>query len=575
MAIKAPIDQRLVRCAIYTRKSTTAGLELEVNSLEAQREVCQAYIKCQAHRNWVELPHRYDDGGFSGGHLERPALKRLLGDIEAGRIDVVVIYKIDRLSRSMTDFVRLMDVLSTYGASFVSVTQTFDTSDSMGRMVLNILLTFAQFERELMSDRVRDKKATLARRGYFVGGTPPFGFDRTRSGKLVAVPERAELVRELFRRFPKESACQLAADFRARGITTPRYKSKGGNLHGGLPIWPKDVLNILSRPIYAGYIVHRGELIEAAVEPLVTRQHWDRVQQIRLERFPQVRDPVSNFLLGILHDEVGRPLQIQRGSGRAKGQRHYRSKRTRWAVGETNRRIFVNADRVEDLAICTLKAFFENRVKLKEVVLSLGLYSDETRRALRGGRLAARRIDLMEPRQLRELFLALVPRAEVTRFELRLLASCHEVVRFLTWDGIGSFQKSDVLPRTGAHRFRILYAPAFLICGHPYFAMPIKRRDGDGRTPDPDLLRLLEQSAKARRLMLTNRTQSVGELAKQMNLGPSYFARLLRLNYLAPDIQTAIVDGTQPSELTRHKILFGSLPLDWDQQRQLMGFGAL
>src|SRR5574339_81606 len=146
MAIAAPIENRIVRCAIYTRKSTDAGLASPVNSLETQRGVCQAYIKCQAHRNWVELPYRYDDGGYSGGTLERPALKRLIADVEAGRIDVIVIYKIDRLSRSLADFVRLMDVLDRYGASFVSVTQTFDSSDSMGRLVLNILLTFSQFE---------------------------------------------------------------------------------------------------------------------------------------------------------------------------------------------------------------------------------------------------------------------------------------------------------------------------------------------------------------------------------------------------------------------------------------------
>src|SRR5688572_23385845 len=164
------------RCAIYTRKSTDAGLNLEVNSLVTQREVCQAYIRSQAHRNWLELPHLYDDGGYSGGNLERPAMKRLLSDIESGRIDIVVIYKIDRLSRSLTDFVRLMEVLQRYDVSFVSVTQTFDTSDSMGRLVLNILLTFSQFERELASERVRDKKAALKRRGLFTGGTPPFGF---------------------------------------------------------------------------------------------------------------------------------------------------------------------------------------------------------------------------------------------------------------------------------------------------------------------------------------------------------------------------------------------------------------
>lgn len=217
-ATTATVDQK--RCAIYTRKSTAAGLELEVNSLETQREVCSAYINCQSHRNWVELPQKYDDGGFSGGSLERPALKHLLGDIEAGRIDMVVVYKIDRLSRSLGDFIRLIDTLDELGASFVSVTQTFDTSDSMGRLVLNILLTFAQFERELAADRTRDKKAALMRRGLFTGGTPPFGYVLAKGGKLAVEPEGAALVREMFERFPEVAAIDLAREFLARGCLT-------------------------------------------------------------------------------------------------------------------------------------------------------------------------------------------------------------------------------------------------------------------------------------------------------------------------------------------------------------------
>ena len=224
------------RCAIYTRKSTTDRLDHEFNSLETQREICQAYIKCQAHRNWVELPHRYDDGGFSGGNLERPALKHLIADIEAVRVDIIVIYKIDRLSRSLTDFVRLIDVLDKYGVGFVSVTQTFDTSDSMGRLVLNILLTFSQFERELASDRARDKKAALKRRGLFVGGTPPFGFKLVKGRRLVVDAERAKLVREMFSRFPDIPAAQLAREFRARGCTTRQFRTKAGRLRGGWPI---------------------------------------------------------------------------------------------------------------------------------------------------------------------------------------------------------------------------------------------------------------------------------------------------------------------------------------------------
>jgi len=573
MAVRAPIENRMVRCAIYTRKSTDRGLEKEVNSLATQRGVCEAYIKCQSHRNWVEVPHRYDDGGYSGGSLERPALRQMLTDIEAGRIDVVVLYKIDRLSRSLTDFVRLMDVLDKYGASFVSVTQTFDTSDSMGRLVLNILLTFAQFERELMSDRVRDKKAAMRRKGLFTGGIPPVGYRRGKSGKLLVDPEWGPIVREIFERFPDLSARQLSLDLQSRGIVSRRYKTRDGNMYGGQRIWPRTILSIIANPIYAGFFFHRDEFVKAEVEPLVTREQWDLVQEIAKTRYPQARDPVANFLLGILHDETGRRMKIQAaGIGRSRTYRYYRSEHAGWAKGTEFRRVMVEAGRVESLAKATLEALLADRIQLKQAVLSLGLYSSETARLLRRGQLSARRLQLMDPVQTRELFLALVPRAEVTRADLKLLVSCFELSRFLAWDGNGIFRRSPLRPTKGGDRFRMLYAPAFLICGHPYFALPVHPCAEEGETRNEGLISLIEEAAELRSFMLANRKLSVGQLAQQRRMGPSTFARMLRVNYLAPDIQAAIFDGTQPPTLTRRDILFGSLPLDWAQQRRLLGF---
>jgi len=573
MAINRQLEQRLTRCAIYTRKSTERGLDMKVSSLAAQRDVCQAYIKCQAHRNWVELPYQYDDGGYSGGSLERPALQQLVSDVEAGRVDIIVIYKIDRLTRSLTDFVRLIDVLDRYGASFVSVTQSFDTSDSMGRLVLNILLTFAQFEREMMSDRVRDKKAAMRKKGIFAGGLPPMGY-LIQDGKLVVDPDRAELVREIFRRYPEVSGNQLVKELRTRGCVTRRFISKNGNAHGGQPIHNSTLFEILKNPIYAGYIVHRGEWIKAESEALVTREQWDAVQEIRRTRFPMVRDPNQNFLLGILHDEHGRRMKIQRsGPGRARAYRYYKSEYAGWSRRTEIKRIMVDADRVEELAVSALKALLVDRAQLIKVVLSLGLYSDEIRKLLKNGQLAARRLTLMDRTQLRHALLALTPRAEVTREELRLYVSCHELSHYLAWDGVGLFDKSVVEPTQGADRVHVLHAPAFLICGHPIFALPIKPCANPEATPDPYLVDLLQQAAQLREYVLENRSKSVVQLAKELGIGQSFFARLLRLNYLAPDIQASIVDGTQPPGLTRHKMLYSSLPLDWGQQRQLMGFG--
>ena len=574
MPIKKPPEGQMLRCAIYTRKSTSLGLEMKVNSLETQREVCRAYIRCQEHRNWIEIPEQYDDGGFSGGTLERPALKRLIADIELGRIDIVVIYKIDRLSRSLTDFVRLVDVLDKYQTSFVSVTQTFDTSDSMGRLVLNILLTFAQFERELMSERIKDRYAERRRKGLYCGGTPPVGYLVKRGGRLVPDPERADMVRSLFHLYPESSAIQLATRLREQNFTTKRYVSLHGSVRGGQRFNSAHVINILKNPLYAGYCYYRGELQKADLDPLISRDEWDAVQVLLSERSQNPKDPVVNCLKDILHDELGRRMKVfETGFGRSRRNRHYASEKAVWARGTKIKRVMVDAARVEALAVSALKGLLTNRIKLKETVLSLGVYSSDTAKLLKRGHLAARRIDLMNPTQLREMLVALVPRAEVTKSELRLLISTFELSRFLAWDGVSLFQKETVRPRN-ADRFRMIYAPAFLICGHSYFAFPLlpARREGDR---NEDLVRLLNNAREFRDMVIENRALSLAELARKRNLGAAYFARILRLSYLAPDIQAAIVDGTQPASLTRKKLVFSALPLDWEQQRHLLGFDPL
>jgi len=572
MTPKDPIERRMTRCAIYTRKSTDHGLDRAMNSLETQREVCQAYIKCQAHRNWMELPHSYDDGGYSGGSLTRPALGRLIGDIEAGRIDMVVIYKIDRLTRSLLDFVRLIDVLEKYGVSFVSVTQSFDTSDSMGRLVLNVLLTFAQFERELMSDRVRDKKAAMTRKGLFAGGLPPFGYLVERGGKLTIDPERAPIVMELYERYPTvDSIRELVTDLHKRGCLTRRWTTNAGKEKGGQPITAAIVRQILSNPLYSGFHVHRGEWSQAQVAPLVSREQWDLVQSIRLRR-RVTRDPDRDFLVGILHDQLGRRMGV---SAAAPGYGHklrYYKAQDRTLSNRRERCVFVDAAAAENLAKSALKAFLVDRVELHKAVLSLGRYSDEIARSLKRGRIAARRIDLMDGAQLRRLFLALVPRAEVTKSQLRLYVSCYELSRFLDWKGDGLFTKATTQPTDAVDRVHPISAPVDLLCGKRTYFIPIIPRGDQASEPKPWLVDILAQAAELRGFVLANRDRSISELAKQKRMGPSQLSRLLRANYLAPDIQAAIIDGTQPTTLTAWHILNGPLPMDWEQQRQLLGF---
>src|SRR3954454_7657318 len=228
-------NAKVLRCAIYTRKSTEHGLEQEFNSLDAQREACEAYIKSQAFQGWKTLPEQYNDPAYSGGNLDRPALKKLLADIEAGTIDVIVVYKIDRLTRSLADFAKLVDAFDARSVSFVAVTQQFNTTTSMGRLTLNVLLSFAQFERELSSERVRDKVAASRRKGKWTGGTVPLGYD-AKDKKLVINKVEAETVRYIFKRYLElQSFGKLVEDLDAKGIVTKRRDTKVRKFNSGIP----------------------------------------------------------------------------------------------------------------------------------------------------------------------------------------------------------------------------------------------------------------------------------------------------------------------------------------------------
>lgn len=559
-----------VRCAVYTRKSTTAGLWQSDNSLVSQREVCSAYISSQRHRRWTELPQAYDDGGFSGGTLERPALRKLLTDIENGKVDVVVIYKIDRLTRSLTDFVRLLDVLRAHGASFVSVTQTFDTSDSMGRLVLNILLTFAQFERELMSDRVRDRKAAMLRNGRFAGGLPPMGY-LLKDGRLVRDPERAPVVQELFARVRSEPQAAIVRDLNARGYRTRRWVSKAGNHRGGTPLSNCGATCLLRNPIYSGAFIHRGEWIEAAVEPLITRRQWEDVQQIIAERAPPTRDPTRYLLLGLLHDETGRRMKGKAfGIGHAREERYYRSEHAMWTrrAGAPTKQM-VEAGRVEDAALAAVGGLLRDRAGLRDAVLAMGEYSQDISLALRRGSAAAGRLQKINRPALRDALLQLVARIDLSPSELRLHIRCAGLVRFLKKEELPSDSPAPV-ESTKIHT--IVCPVVGLVCGRRIFALGLTPSSGQGPAFSPWLAELIHGAHDAQGLMIANRGKSIPAIAAMRGLSSGYFSRLLRLNYLAPDIQTAILDGNQPPEVTRRALLFGPLPLDWLQQRALLGF---
>jgi DNA invertase Pin-like site-specific DNA recombinase len=290
---------RKLRCAVYTRKSSEEGLEQEFNSLHAQREACEAYIASQRSEGWVLVRDRYDDGGLSGGTLDRPALQQLLADIEDGLVDVVVVYKIDRLSRSLADFARLVEVFDRNGVTFVSVTQSFNTTTSMGRLTLNILLSFAQFEREVTAERIRDKFAASRRKGIWMGGNPPFGY-RVADRKLVVVPEHADLVRQIFARFIETgSGTVIAQEMAALGPLTPK----------GNRIDKKYLYRILNNRAYLGEAVHKGQSYPGEHDAIIDRDTWHKVHAILQEsprkRAARTRADTPALLKGLLFGPDG------------------------------------------------------------------------------------------------------------------------------------------------------------------------------------------------------------------------------------------------------------------------------
>jgi DNA invertase Pin-like site-specific DNA recombinase len=311
-----PATVRKLRCAVYTRKSTDEGLDREFNTLDAQRDACEAYVASQRAEGWVLVPDRYDDGGFSGGSLDRPALKRLLADIEQGRVDVIVVYKIDRLSRSLMDFAKLVETMEAHGVTFVSVTQSFNTTTSMGRLTLNILLSFAQFEREVIGERIRDKFAASRARGMWMGGKVPLGYD-VRDRKLIPNEDEASRVRRVFELFVEtQSGTETARRLQAGGVT-----SRSGRL-----LDKGDMYKLLNLRTYVGEVTHKGQVFPGEHPGIVSRELWDQAHAI-LQTSPRIRTQPRQhapaLLKGLIFGTDGRALSPTHAVRRGRLYRYY------------------------------------------------------------------------------------------------------------------------------------------------------------------------------------------------------------------------------------------------------------
>jgi DNA invertase Pin-like site-specific DNA recombinase len=351
-AATMPATVRKRRCAIYTRKSTDEGLDKTFNTLDAQREACEAYIASQRAEGWLSIGDRYDDGGFTGATLDRPALQRLLADIEAGRIDSVVVYKIDRLSRSLMDFAKLVEVFEAHGVTFVSVTQSFNTTTSMGRLTLNILLSFAQFEREVIGERIRDKFAASRARGMWMGGSVPLGYD-VQERKLVANPAEAATVLRVFEGFAETgSGAALARTLRAEGVATKR----------GRPIDKGDIYKILNNRTYIGQAVHKGNVYPGEHQGIVPRELWETVHDI-LSESPRARANKNRaqspaLLKGLIFGADGRALSPTHTRRRGRLYRYYMSQAVLKGTADADPRAVrrVSAAAIETAVVAQIRA---------------------------------------------------------------------------------------------------------------------------------------------------------------------------------------------------------------------------
>ena len=321
-----PVVPKPQRCAIYTRKSTEHNLDLEFNSLDAQREACEAYIKSQEHEGWRLVPDRYNDGGLSGASLDRPALQQLLADVRTGKITIVVVYKVDRLTRSLADFAKLVELFDEYGVSFVSITQSFNTTSSMGRLTLNVLLSFAQFEREVIGERVRDKIAASKRKGLWVGGPVPLGY-RCLDKKLEIVPDEAEAVRTIFTRYLELGSMGiLVAELDRRGIKTKASARRDGQKSGAIRFGVGSLAYLLENRFYIGEITYRGEVHRGEHEPILSRDLFEAVQAKRaanaVDRQVRLRGSAA-ILTGRLFDDRGNRMSPTHTNKQGARYRYY------------------------------------------------------------------------------------------------------------------------------------------------------------------------------------------------------------------------------------------------------------
>lgn len=555
-----------LRCAIYTRKSSEEGLEQDYNSLHAQRDACEAFIKSQKHEGWQLIKTAYDDGGISGGTMERPGLKQLLADIENHKVDIIVVYKVDRLTRALGDFTRMVELFDKHSVSFVSVTQQFNTTSSMGRLTLNVLLSFAQFEREVTGERIRDKIAASKQKGMWMGGFVPLGYD-VKDRKLLINKAEESTVRHIYQRYLELGCVRLLKEDLDRNNILSKLRVKSIR-PGGTSFSRGALYNILSNPIYIGQIRHKKICYPGQHEAIIEQSLWDQVQQCLQNNGPirqqRSRKTQPSLLMGKLFDESGERLTPSHANKKGKRYRYYISQKltTGTAVGTTNPSSNgwrLPAQEIEQTVLQCAKYILQDRSAITTVLQECGIAIQHIPEVLNAAAALCKQTDATDS------IINMIERVELHPEGLCIALSLSPLVA------------SNIKRNTGADKTVSLTIRQDI-------PMQMKRRGIEMRLVLQDAqslaarhdLTLIKVIARAHKWfddLTSGRSPSIAVIASKVNVSEGYIGNILPLAFLAPDIVDTIITGHHPVDLTAEKLVKHiNLPLDWNEQRRVLGF---
>ncbi len=566
------------RCAVYTRKSTDDGLEQEFNSLDAQRESCEAYIKSQRSLGWMALSSRYDDGGISGGTMVRPALQALLTDIEKGRVDLVVVYKVDRLTRSLSDFARIVDVFDAGGVSFASVTQAFNTTTSMGRLTLNMLLSFAQFEREVTGERIRDKIAASKKKGMWMGGLPSLGYD-VRDKKLVVNQNEAATVRTLFRLYLELGTVTKLVEVAHRlHLVTKRRVRSDGRETGGHPFARGNLHQLLANPIYAGQIVHKKTAYPGRHNAIVEKELFDAVQRRVVANAATRRTATDakspSLLTGLVYDETGDRLCPTHASKKGRRYRYYISKRLMHRSNSDVDGWRIPAKELDGAVLRVVSDFLRDELRVIGALQLADTPPNRLRKILQYAAAAADDLQAEQPASRQHLLRSLVHHVTLHAGSIHVAIRRSGLATLSPENGRDGAEH----PNSGVEREEDLVeitAPIRLKRRGVEAKLVIEAAGYRPTEPDKKLVALVAKAFHYIDDLAEARAATVRELAQQNNVKESDVSLILPLAFLAPDIIESIVSGRQPFELRAYKLKRTSaLPFSWEEQRRLLGFNS-